>query len=148
MAPGAKAKVFLGSDHAGYALKEVLEGALGELGHEAVDLGTHDAERVDYPDFGHRVAEAVLAHEGSLGLLVCGSGIGISIAANRHAGVRAALCHDSYSARLSREHNDANVLCLGARVIGEGLARDVLEAFLGGRFEGGRHAARVAKIDL
>ncbi|MAQ18635.1 MAG: ribose 5-phosphate isomerase B [Sandaracinus sp.] len=140
-------KVFLGADHAGFALKEVLEQALEELGHEAVDLGTHDTERVDYPDYGHRVAEAVLAHEGSLGVLVCGSGIGISIAANRHPGVRAALCHDGYSARMSRAHNDANVLCMGARVVGEGLARDVLESFLGGSFEGGRHADRVAKID-
>ena len=102
---------------------------------------------MDYPDYGHRVAEAVLAHEGSLGVLVCGSGIGISIAANRHPGVRAALCHDGYSARMSRAHNDANVLCMGARVVGEGLARDVLESFLGGSFEGGRHADRVAKID-
>ena len=140
-------KVFLGADHAGFALKEVMEEAVRELGHEAVDLGTHDTERVDYPDLGHAVARAVLENEGSLGVLVCGSGIGVSMAANRHAGVRAALCSDPYSARMSREHNDANVLCMGARVLGEGLAREVLEAFLGGSFEGGRHARRVEKIE-
>jgi len=141
-------KVFLGSDHAGFALKEVLEAALVELGHEAVDLGTHSAESVDYPDFGHRVAEAVLEHEGSLGVLVCGSGIGISMSANRHPGIRAALCHEPWSAEMARRHNDANVLCMGERVVGQGLARAVLEAFLAAEFEGGRHARRVGKIEL
>ncbi|MBO6937841.1 MAG: ribose 5-phosphate isomerase B [Deltaproteobacteria bacterium] len=141
-------KVFLGSDHAGFALKEVLEAALGELGHEAVDLGAHSTESVDYPDFGHRVAEAVLENEGSVGVLVCGSGIGISMSANRHAGIRAALCHEPWSAEMARRHNDANVLCMGERVIGQGLARAVLEAFLAAEFEGGRHARRVGKIEL
>jgi len=141
-------KVFLGSDHAGFALKEVLEEALGELGHEAEDLGTHSTESVDYPDFGHRVAEAVLAHEGSLGVLVCGSGIGISMSANKHPGIRAALCHEPWSAEMARRHNDANILCMGERVIGQGLARAVLEAFLAAEFEGGRHARRVGKIEL
>jgi len=139
-------KVFLGADHAGFALKEVLEEALGELGHDAEDLGTHSSESVDYPDFAHRVAEAVLANEGSLGVLVCGSGIGISMAANKHPGIRAALCHEPWSAEMTRRHNDANVLCLGERVIGQGLARATLEAFLTAAFEGGRHARRVGKI--
>ena len=141
-------KVFLGADHAGFALKEVLEEAIGELGHEAVDDGTHSGESDDYPDFGHRVAEAVLEHEGSVGVLVCGSGIGISMSANRHPGIRAALCHEPWSAEMSRRHNDANVLCMGERVVGQGLARAVLEAFLAAEFEGGRHARRVGKIEL
>lgn len=141
-------KVFLGSDHAGFALKEVLEEALIELGHEAEDLGTYSSESVDYPDFGHRVAEAVLMNRGSLGVLVCGSGIGISMAANKHPGIRAALCHEPWSAEMARRHNDANILCMGERVIGQGLARAVLEAFLAAEFEGGRHARRVGKIEL
>jgi ribose 5-phosphate isomerase B len=140
-------KVFLGGDHAGFALKEELETALGELGHEAVDLGTHDTESVDYPDFGHAVARAVLETEGSLGVLVCGTGIGISMAANKHPGIRAAVCQDPYSARMARQHNDANVLCMGARIVGSGLARDVLESFLGAKFEGGRHQRRIDKIE-
>ncbi len=141
-------KVFLGSDHAGFALKEFLEAALGELGHEPEDLGTHSTESVDYPDFGHRVAEAVLANEGSLGVLICGSGMGISIAANRHRGIRAALCHEPWSAEMARRHNDANILCMGERIIGTGLARATLEAFLTAEFDGGRHARRVDKIEL
>lgn len=140
-------KVYFGSDHAGFALKEALRAACAELGHEVVDLGTHSPERVDYPDFGHRVAEAVQEDSGSLGVLVCGTGLGISMAANRHVGIRAAAVSDTFSARMSRMHNDANVLCVGARVVGEGLAADILEAFLGATFEGGRHAARIAKID-
>lgn len=139
--------IYFAADHAGFVLKEVLLDAAREHGKEVEDLGTFSDARVDYPDFGHRLAEAVLAKPGSLGVLVCGTGLGISMAANRHAGIRAAVCTDGYSAQMSRMHNDANVLCLGSRVVGEGLAVSILEAFFAAEFEGGRHAARVAKID-
>ena len=136
-----------GSDHAGLSLKKELVGLAAELGYEVRDLGTHTSDSTDYPDYAHQVAAAVAAGEG-VGLLVCGTGIGISITANRHPGVRAALCGDILSASMSRQHNDANVLCVGARVVGAGLAAEILKAFLGADFEGGRHARRVNKIDL
>ncbi|MEX2650061.1 MAG: ribose 5-phosphate isomerase B [Alphaproteobacteria bacterium] len=136
----------IASDHAGFALKAVLKVELERLGCEADDLGTDDTESVDYPDFANKVAEAIERGAAALGVLVCGTGIGMSIAANRHAGVRAAVCHDASSARLTRQHNDANVLCLGARLIGEEVAKDVLRAFLATAYEGGRHARRVAKL--
>jgi ribose 5-phosphate isomerase B len=139
-------KIAVGADHAGYAAKEHLKLWLAERGHEAVDLGTHGSASVDYPDFAGRVAKAVVAGEAPLGLLICGSGIGMSIAANKVPGIRAAHCTDSYQARVARQHNDANVLCLGARVSGLGVMEDALESFLGHTFEGGRHAARVEKI--
>jgi ribose 5-phosphate isomerase B len=136
-----------GSDHAGLALKQELVAVAAELGYEVRDLGTHTSDSTDYPDYAHRVATAVAAGEG-LGLLVCGTGIGMSMSANRHSGVRAALCGDGYSAMMARRHNDANVLCIGARVVGPGLAADILKAFLAASFEGGRHERRVNKIDL
>ena len=136
-----------GSDHAGLSLKKELVGLAAELGYEARDLGTHTSDSTDYPDYAHQVAAAVAAGEG-VGLLVCGTGIGMSITANRHPGVRAALCGDILSASMSRQHNDANGLCVGARVVGAGLAAEILKAFLGADFEGGRHARRVNKIDL
>jgi ribose 5-phosphate isomerase B len=136
-----------GSDHAGLSLKKELVGLAAELGYEVRDLGTHTSDSTDYPDYAHQVAAAVAAEEG-VGLLVCGTGIGMSITANRHPGVRAALCGDILSASMSRQHNDANVLCVGARVVGAGLAAEILKAFLGADFEGGRHARRVNKIDL
>ena len=138
--------LIVGSDHAGLDLKRELSGVAAELGYEVVDLGTHSAESTDYPDYAHQVASAVARGEG-LGLLVCGTGIGMSMTANRHAGVRAALCGDVYSASLTRQHNDANVLCVGARVVGAGLAGEILKAFLGASFEGGRHERRVKKIE-
>ena len=137
----------LASDHAGFELKEHLEAWLVARGEAVTDLGTHDTSSTDYPDWGHRLAEAIVAGEAHRGVLVCGSGIGISIAANRHAGVRAALCHDEFTARVARLHNDANVIAFGARVVGKGVAEGALEAFAKTEFEGGRHAARVAKID-
>ncbi|MFT5356098.1 MAG: ribose 5-phosphate isomerase B [Polyangiales bacterium] len=140
--------IFFGADHAGIGLKNTLLAAAQARGLETTDLGTYGDESVDYPDFGHAVAQAVLENDGSLGVLVCGTGQGISMSANRHPGIRAALCTDTFSARMSRMHNDANVLCMGARVVGAGLAEDILEAFLGAEFEGGRHARRVAKIEL
>ena len=140
-------RFFAGSDHAGLELKDHLVAWLRDDGHEVEDLGTHSAESTDYPDWAHRVADAVLAEEESRGLLVCGTGIGMSIAANRHPGIRAALCGDVFSAKATRAHNDANVLCLGARVIGVGLAEEILRAFVEGTYEGGRHARRVSKIE-
>ena len=139
-------KIAIGSDHAGYEAKEHLKGWLAERGHEVVDLGTQGTASVDYPDFASRVGRAVAAGEAPLGLLICGSGIGMSIAANKIAGVRAAHCTDAYQARVARQHNDANVICLGARVSGLGAMEDTLESFLRHAFEGGRHAARVEKI--
>jgi ribose 5-phosphate isomerase B len=142
-----KAKILVASDHGGLALKRELVAHLIAGGYDVEDFGTHDAASTDYPDYAHRVAAMVAGGLG-LGILVCGTGIGMSIVANRHRGVRAALCADTYSARMTRRHNDANVLCLGARTLGPGLAQDIVDAFLGESFEGGRHARRVEKIEI
>ncbi len=141
-------KVFLGADHAGFELKALLLNELSTLGYETEDLGTRDMQSTDYPDYAHRVAQAVLDHPGSLGVLVCGSGVGMSIAANRHKGIRAVVASDAYTVEMARRHNEANVLCLGSRVVGAGVAVYLLKTFLSGSFEGGRHSARVAKIEL
>ncbi len=138
--------VAIAADHAGYELKDLLKGDLEAMGHDVLDLGTNSGESVDYPDFGHAVAEAVTSGKADRGIVVCGTGIGISMAANRHAGARAALCHDGLTARLSRQHNDANILALGARIIGVEAARDALREFLATAFEGGRHQRRVDKL--
>ena len=138
--------LIVGSDHAGVALKKELSEVARELGYEIEDVGTHSTESTDYPDYAHQVASAVSRGEG-LGILVCGTGVGMSMAANRHPGVRAAACGDVYSATMSRQHNDANVLCLGSRIIGPGLAAEILKAFLSSSFEGGRHERRVNKIE-
>ncbi len=136
-----------GSDHAGYRLKAELVKALQALGDEVVDVGAHDATTsVDYPDFARAACDKLLAEPGTLGLLVCGSGTGISIAANKIAGIRAIRATDPWSARLAREHNDCNVVCLGERVTGAGVAEDIVRAFRGGEFAGGRHAQRVEKL--
>lgn len=139
-------KIAVASDHAGFELKSAMVQALTEAGHEVLDLGAHGLESVDYPDFARAMAESIQSREVERGVLICGTGIGISIAANRHRGVRAALCHDVTSARLARQHNDANVLALGARMVGMEVARDCLSAFLETPFEGGRHARRVDKL--
>jgi ribose 5-phosphate isomerase B len=139
-------KVIVGCDHAGLELKRALVEALTSAGHPIEDLGTNDTTSCDYPDFAHAVAERVARGDG-LGLLICGTGLGMSITANKHAGVRAACVSDTFSARMTRMHNDANVLCLGARVVGAGLAIDIVSAFFGATFEGGRHAHRVGKIE-
>lgn len=139
-------KWFAGSDHAGLALKRALVEALRKIGDEVEDLGTHDEQSVDYPDYGAAVGRAVAGQAGARGLVVCGTGIGISIAANKVAGVRAALVHDEFTARMARAHNDANVISLGARVVGGGVAESALRVFRDTPFEGGRHAARVAKL--
>lgn len=138
--------IVIGSDHAGYSLKQVLVAHLEEKGWKVVDVGTNGAESVDYPDFGAAVAQGLKQGKASCGIVVCGTGIGISIAANRHDWVRAGLCHDVTSARLCRLHNDANVLALGARLIGEEVAKDCVDVFLATEFEGGRHQRRVDKL--
>lgn len=139
-------KVFLASDHAGFELKNELKEAIKGLGYEVVDLGTNDKNSVDYPDYAHLLASKL--EPNCYGVLVCGTGIGISIAANRHENVRCALCHDEFTARLAREHNDANVIAFGARVVGAGVAISAAEAFLKTEFAGGRHERRVKKIEL
>ena len=139
-------KVFLASDHAGFELKNELKEAIKGLGYEVVDLGTNDKNSVDYPDYAHLLASKL--EPNCYGVLVCGTGIGISIAANRHENVRCALCHDEFTARLAREHNNANVIAFGARVIGAGVAISAVEAFLKTEFAGGRHERRVKKIEL
>ncbi len=138
--------VALAEDHAGYELKATLAAILRERGLTVLDLGTTSRESVDYPDFAAALAKALKAGRATRGILACGSGIGMSIAANRHPGIRAALCHDGLTARLARQHNDANVLVLGGRLIGIETARDCVETFLTTPFEGGRHARRVAKL--
>jgi ribose 5-phosphate isomerase B len=139
-------KIAIGSDHVGWELKEHLKGWLAQAGHEAVDLGTDGKARVDYPDCAEWVGRAVVAGECEQGILICGTGIGISIAANKIRGIRAALCHDAYTAGMARRHNDANILCLGAMVVGRGVAEDALCAWLNATYEGGRHQIRVDKI--
>lgn len=139
--------IAVAADHAGHALKALLAADLRAAGHGVLDLGTMDADTsVDYPDFGRACAEAVAAGRACFGVVVCGSGIGISIAANRVPGARCALVHDHLSARLARQHNDANLIAFGARLIGAETARDALAVFLATPFEGGRHAARVDKL--
>ena len=140
-------KVAFACDHAGFALKEAVIAHLKEMGHEVVDFGCYTPERVDYPVQGEKEARAVASGECALGVLICGTGIGISLAANRVHGIRAAVCSESYSAELTRRHNDANMIAFGARVVGEGTACAILDAFFGAKFEGGRHAQRVAMLD-
>jgi ribose 5-phosphate isomerase B len=140
-------RIAIGADHAGFALKEVIAARLREQGHEVDDLGTYSEDRVDYPDFGAVVGRSVAAGDADLGVCVCGSGIGIAIAANKVPGVRAATVHDVTSARLAREHNDANVVCVGERLVGPEVAKDAIDVFVSTGFAGGRHGPRVAKID-
>ena len=138
--------IAIAADHAGYDLKAVLVPELKSLGFEVLDLGTDSRESVDYPDIADALAAAIERGQAKRGVLVCGTGLGIAIAANRHRAVRAGVCHDATTARLARQHNDANVLALGARVVGSEVAKDCLRAFLATEFEGGRHARRVAKL--
>ena len=145
----AAGAVGIASDHAGYELKASLKSMLGEMGLEVVDLGTDGPESVDYPDFADAMAEAIGSGRAARGILVCGTGIGIAMAANRHRNIRAATCHDTTDARLARQHNDANVLALGARTTGPEVAEDCVRVFLNTEFEGDinpRHERRVSKI--
>ncbi len=137
----------MGSDHAGVELKTEVKKLLEERSFSILDMGCWSSESVDYPEFGELVARWVAEEPGRLGILVCGTGIGMSMVANKVPGVRAALCHDPWTAQMTREHNNANVLCLGARVVGSGLALAVAGAFLDGQFAGGRHARRVEMMD-
>ena len=140
-------KIVMGSDHAGYNLKLKIKAHLESRGIEVVDKGTDAPESCNYTIFAHAVCEAVTAGEAPLGILVCGTGIGMSIAANKHAGIRAACCENTFSARMTRMHNDANVLCRGERVVGFGRACEMVDLFIDTPFEGGRHQARVDDIN-
>lgn len=138
--------IAVASDHAGFDLKEILKRDLQAAGLEVLDLGANSTQSMDYPDFGKAMADAVASGQAGRGVLVCGTGIGISIAANRNPKIRAAVAHDVTSARLSRQHNDANVVAFGQRLIGVETAREALKVFLATEFEGGRHFGRVAKL--
>ncbi|HAR87058.1 MULTISPECIES: ribose 5-phosphate isomerase B [unclassified Clostridium] len=139
-------KIAIGSDHGGLRLKKEVIKHLEKKNIEVRDYGTYTEDSCDYPDFAEKVAEAVVAKEYDYGILICGTGIGISISANKIPGIRAALCSDTFSAHATREHNNANILAMGERVVGTGLALDIVDAFLGSTFEGGRHENRVNKI--
>ena len=139
-------RIAIASDHAALALKSALVAHLETAGHDVADLGPHDETSVDYPDYGYKLSNSVAAGDADFGVALCGSGIGISIAVNRNPGCRAALVSEPLSAKLAREHNDANVIAMGARLTGEDMAKACLDAFLSAEFGGGRHAGRVAKL--
>ena len=139
-------RIAVGADQGSYELKQPIVDFLVDQDHEVSDLGIHRLESVDYPDVAETVARAVAAGEADRGIVICGTGIGVSLAANKMRGIRAALCTDCYMARMAREHNDAQILCLGGRVVGQGLALDIVQVFLTSEFQGGRHARRVDKI--
>ena len=136
-------KIAIGCDHGGIDLKESVVSFLKESGCEVLDMGCNSHDSVNYPDFGNAVCKSVLANEADKGILICGTGIGMSMVANRYTGIRAALCHELFSARMSREHNDSNVLCLGARIVGPGLALEIVKTWLETNFAGGRHQQRI-----
>lgn len=140
-------KIAIGSDHAGFKLKEEIKNYLEEKNIEVDDCGTYSDKRCDYPDFGHKVGHKVANKDANFGIVICGSGIGISISANKVKNIRAALCSEPVSARLARNHNDANILAMGARLIGPDMAKEIVDAFLKADFEGGRHINRVNKIE-
>ncbi len=140
-------RIAIGADHAGFPLKAAVAASLRDLGHDVLDLGTHDATPVDYPDFAEAVGRAILEGRAERGILICGSGVGASVAANKLPGIRAGLCHDTYSAHQGVEHDDMNVLVLGARIIGPALAGELVRAFLAGTFTGeDRHRRRLEKV--
>jgi len=140
-------RFYIGTDHAGIDLKDATVAMLRAKGHEVEDLGPYNKDRVDYPDYAVKVCEHVLSDASSQGILICGSGIGMSMSANRFHGIRAALCHDAYTAQMARAHNDANVLCFGERVVGQGVAESIVDSWIASSFEGGRHCGRVDKIE-
>ncbi|HYF93368.1 MAG TPA: ribose 5-phosphate isomerase B [Symbiobacteriaceae bacterium] len=141
-------KVAIGCDHGGLDLKEAVISVLQELNLEFEDMGTYDRTSCDYPDYAEKVAAAVVSGQCQQGILICGTGIGMSMAANKVAGIRAALCNELFSAKMARNHNDANILCIGARVVGPGVAQEIVKAYFTADFEAGRHARRVEKINL
>ena len=136
-------KLVIGCDHAAPGLKAIVRDHLIERGFDVVDVGTHTTDSCNYPDYAHALCEKIQSGECELGILICGTGIGMSMAANKHKGIRAACCSDTFSARLTRLHNDANVLCFGARVVGQGLALDLADIFVDTEFEGGKHKTRI-----
>ena len=140
-------KIALAADHGGFNLKKDLAAYVAELGHEAIDLGTNSAESVDYPDYARKLTDAIKSGKAELGILVCGTGQGVAMTANKQPGIRAGVVSDTFSARMIRAHNNANVICLGERVVGTGLARELVKTYLETSFEGGRHERRVAKIE-
>lgn len=135
--------IAIGSDHGGYVLKIEIEQFLVSAGHQVLDAGCHSHESVDYPNVADLVCKELIEGRSACGILICGTGIGMSIAANRYRQIRAALCHEAFTARMSREHNDANILCLGARVLGTGIAKDIVTTWLATEFAGGRHLRRI-----
>ena len=139
-------KITVGCDHAGFTLKKIVISHLQERGFEVLDVGTHSTDSCDYPQIAHELCKNIQNGTTELGILICGTGIGMSMAANKHRGIRAAACSDTFSARLTRVHNDANVLCFGERVVGMGLAIDLVDAFVDADFEGGKHQRRVDMI--
>ncbi len=139
-------KIVIGADHGGFELKQEIAALLVEEGHIVHDVGCHSLDSVDYPDFADRVVSAITSGEFENGILICGTGIGMSIAANRNRKIRAAVCHDEYTAAMSREHNNANILCLGARVLKQEEAKKIVRVWLGSHFTGGRHQLRVSKF--
>ncbi|MEW6773183.1 MAG: ribose 5-phosphate isomerase B [Bacteroidota bacterium] len=141
-------KIVIGSDHAGFSLKEFLKKYLSEKGYVVIDKGTYSSDSVDYPDYGHAIANAVLNKECDFGIAICGSGNGINMAVNKHKGIRGALCWNAEIARLAKQHNNANVISLPGRFIDEKTAIDILEAYINAEFEGGRHQKRIEKIDM
>ena len=141
-------KIVIGCDHAATELKETVKAHLTSKGYEVTDVGTYSSDSCHYPVYAHAACEKILNGECELGILICGTGIGMSMAANKHKGIRAACCSDTFSARLTREHNDANILCFGARVVGQGLALDLVDAFLGAEYlNNGNHVTRVAMLN-
>jgi len=139
-------KIAIGSDHGGYELKKLIVRYLQDSNHAITDCGCYASDSVDYPDFAEKVCDEVRSGASEAGILICGTGIGMSIAANRHRDIRAALCHEAFTARMSREHNNANVLCLGERVIGSELALDIVRVWVSTDFAGGRHQKRLDKL--
>ena len=140
-------KIVIGCDHAGFGLKNKVIEHLEEMGYTVIDVGTDSTESCDYPIFAHRLCKKIQEGEAPLGILICGTGVGMSLVANKHKGIRAACCENTFSARMTRMHNDANVLCFGERVIGYGLACDMVDLFVDTPFEGGRHQARVDDLN-
>ncbi|HIP13298.1 MAG TPA: ribose 5-phosphate isomerase B [Arcobacter sp.] len=138
---------YIGADHAGIEIKAFVKELFEKRGHEVIDLGPFKKDRVDYPDFAAKVCETVLENKDTKGILICGTGLGMSMAANKFDGIRAALCHNTFSAQMAREHNDANILCLGERVSGYGMVEAIVDAWDKSEFQGGRHSQRVDKIN-
>lgn len=141
-------KVAIGSDHGGFVMKEAIRDLVVQLGHNVEDVGCFSSESVHYPDFGERVCKKVISGEAEAGILICGTGIGMSMVANRYQQIRAALCHDHFTAAMSREHNNANVLCMGERVLGIGVAEEIVRTWFATSFSGGRHQERIQKFSI